>query len=140
MKKEFDLALTQVCNERGLSKEVILEALKPALISAYEKKTGSPQNVDVILDAKTGRVRVFTEREVVEEVVDSRTQVSLREARVVDPKAEIGSMVRIETTPRTFGRFAAQTVKQVILQRIRETERDSSYMEYDGGGTVASLN
>ena len=146
MKSEFDLALTQVCNERGLSKEVILEAIKSALISAYKKKAGAPQNVDVILDAKTGGARVFAEREVVEEVVDSQTQVSLREARVVDPRAEIGSMVGIETTPRTFGRIAAQTAKQVILQRIREAERDSLYIEYAGregelvNGTIRSID
>ena len=146
MKSEFDLALTQVCNDRGLSKEVILEAIKSALISAYKKKTGMAQNVSVLLDAKTGGARVFTEMEVIEEVTDSHTQLSLAEARKIDAEAQIGGIVRTETTPRSFGRIAAQTAKQVILQRIREAERDSLYIEYAGregelvNGTIRSID
>jgi len=146
MKSEFDLALTQVCNERGLSKEVVLEAIEAALVSAYKRDFGPGQNISVKMDPKSGQARVFAHKEVVEEVVDDEQQMSLEEARKLNPEVQIGDSLAIELTPRDFGRIAAQTAKQVILQRIREAERDTLYVEYSGregeiiNGTVQNVD
>jgi N utilization substance protein A len=130
MKSEFAIALSQICADRKLPENVILEAIEAALVSAYKRDFGSTQNISVTLDPRTGRARVFTEKEIVEQVEDPRTQVSLAEARRLDAMAELGGTMRIETTPQNFGRIAAQTAKQVVLQRIREAERDQLFGEF----------
>jgi N utilization substance protein A len=143
--KEFISAINQVCHERQLSRDVVLEAIEAALISAYKRNFGAAQTITARIDPETGAARIFVEKEVVVEVIDNKSEITLEEARTHNPEATIGDVVHIETTPADFGRIAAQTAKQVILQRIREAERDSlynSYAEREGeiiNGTVQSI-
>ena len=125
MKNEFVLAFNEVIEERQLPREVILQALKSAMVSAYRRSVNASnaQQVEAKVDQETGEVIVHAEKEVVESVQDDRTEVTLEDARKVDPEAEIGSMVMVESTPDDFGRVAAQTARQVIQQRIRDAER-----------------
>lgn len=146
MNKEFISAINQVCHERQLPKEVVLEAVEAALISAYKRNFGAAQMITAKIDPETGLACVFVEKEVVVEVIDDRAQITLEEACKENPEANIGDIIHIEATPADFGRIAAQTAKQVILQRIREAERDtlySSYAEREGeiiNGTVQSID
>lgn len=146
MKTDFIRAINQVCAERGLTVEVVLEALEQALVSAYKRDIGPYQHLDAKIDPSTGEVKMFTGREVVETVEDPDSQVTPGEARQIRPGAELGEIIYLETTPPDFGRIAAQTAKQVILQRIREAERDAlydSFVEREGeivGGTVHSVD
>jgi N utilization substance protein A len=143
--KEFISAINQVCHERQLSKDVVLEAIEAALISAYKRNFGAAQTITAKIDPETGIAMIFVEKEVVGEVIDNKSELTLEEARRYNHEATIGDVVHIETTPADFGRIAAQTAKQVILQRIREAERDSlynSYAEREGeiiNGTVQSI-
>jgi transcription termination/antitermination protein NusA len=127
MKNEFTLAFNEVLEDKQLPKEVILEALEAAMVSAYRRavNASNAQLVEAKVNPETGKVAIFAEKEVVETVQDERTEVSLEDALKVDPDASIGSMVVIESTPQDFGRVAAQTARQVIQQRIREAERDA---------------
>lgn len=127
MKNEFTLAFNEVLEEKQLPREVILEALEAAMVSAYRRavNASNAQHVEAKIEPETGRVTIYAEKEVVEKVEDERTEVSLEEARKFDPKAEVGSVIIVESTPRDFGRVAAQTARQVIQQRIREAERDA---------------
>jgi N utilization substance protein A len=139
MKSEFEIAITQLCSDRNLAPEVILEAIEAALISAYKRNYGANQNVDVALDPHTGQARVFIKKQVVERVEDDGTDITLEAARAIRPDARVGEFVDIELKPRNFGRIAAQTAKQVIMQRIREAERDSVYLEYaDRAGEIVN--
>jgi N utilization substance protein A len=146
MKNDFIIAINQVCSERQLSKEVVLEAVEAALISAYKRNFGSAQTIVARIDSETGEAQVYAEKEVVEEVHDQKSEILLAEAQEIDPDAEVGRAILIESTPRDFGRIAAQTAKQVILQRIREAEREAlytSYAEREGeliNGTVQSID
>ncbi|GAI83701.1 unnamed protein product, partial [marine sediment metagenome] len=119
-----ELAFNEVVEQKRLPKDVILEALNAAMVSAYRrsKNASNAQHIEAEIDTETGRVSIFAEKEVVEVVEDERTEVSLEDARKVDADSEIGGMVVVETTPRNFGRVAAQTARQVIQQRIREAE------------------
>jgi N utilization substance protein A len=138
MKSDFMLAINQLCAERKLSREVVVEAVEAALISAYKRNFGSATNIEARVEPNTGDVRVYAVKEVVETVQDPKTQVSLEEARREEPEAQLGQAVMIESTPRDFGRIAAQTAKQVILQRIREAERDALYTTLaDKAGEIA---
>jgi N utilization substance protein A len=132
MKSEFLLAFNQICSERNLPKEVVLEALNTALVSAYRRdvNASSAQNITAVIDGQTGLAHVYAEKEVADQVTDWRTEVLLDEARKVVSDANIGDMIMVESTPEGFGRIAAQTAKQVILQRIREAERDAQYNMY----------
>ncbi|MFQ6057896.1 MAG: transcription termination factor NusA [Anaerolineae bacterium] len=131
MKSDLAVAIKQLVSARELPRDIIVDAIEAALIAAYKKTPqGSGQNVSVKLDAASGKARVFAEKEVVEEVKDPRTQISLAEAVKINELAKIGDRIQIEVTPRDFGRIAAQTAKQVILQRIREAERDHLYKTY----------
>ncbi|NTV38198.1 MAG: transcription termination/antitermination protein NusA, partial [Anaerolineales bacterium] len=125
MKNEFALAFNEVLEEKQLPKEIILAAIESAMISAYRRavNASNAQEVKATLDAETGKVIIYAEKEVVEDVQDERTEVLLDEARKVNPEAILGDMVIVETTPKDFGRVAAQTARQVIQQRIREAER-----------------
>jgi N utilization substance protein A len=144
--KEFISAINQVCHERQLSRDVVLEAIEAALISAYKRNFGAAQTITAKIDPDTGIARVFVEKEVVVDVIDSKSQITVEHARKYNPEAGAGDVVHIESTPADFGRIAAQTAKQVILQRIREAERDSlynSYAEREGeiiNGTVQSID
>jgi N utilization substance protein A len=131
-KNEFALAFNEVLEEKQLAKDVVISAIESAMVSAYRRavSASTAQHVEAKLDPDTGIVTVYAEKEVVEDkVVDDRTEVLLEEARKVNPEAQLGDMVVVETTPADFGRVAAQTARQVIQQRIREAER-SNQMEY----------
>ncbi len=130
MNAEFIGALEQIEEEKGISKEVLLEAIEAALISAYRRNFGSAQNVTVQIGRDTGDIKVYARKMVVEEVTDPRLEISLEEARVIDPSYDVGDVVEHEVTPKEFGRIAAQTAKQVVVQRIREAERGIIYEEY----------
>jgi transcription termination/antitermination protein NusA len=132
MKNEFVLAFNEVLEEKGLPKDVVVDALQAALASAYRRhvNASNAQRVDAIIDPETGKVTIYAEKEVVDTVADERTEVSLREAQKIDHAAELGNMVVVESTPRNFGRVAAQTARQVIQQRIREAERDSQFNHF----------
>ena len=129
MKKEFASAFNEVLDDKQLPREVVLEALEAAMVSAYRKtvNASSAQHVRAEFDLDSGEVKIFAEKEVAEDVQDERTEVSLEEAVLVDSEAEIGSIVIVESTPKDFGRVAAQTARQVIQQRIREAERQAQY-------------
>jgi len=138
MRSDFMLAINQLCHERKLSPDVVLEAVEASLISAYKRNFGAAANIQVRIEPDTGDVRVFAAKEVVEAVTDPKTQVSLREAHEQEPGATLGETLMIESTPGDFGRIAAQTAKQVILQRIREAERDALYSTFaDSAGEIA---
>jgi len=133
MKNEFTLAFNEVLEEKQLPKEVILQALESAMVSAYRRavNASNAQLVEARIDPDTGQVIIFAEKEVVEESQDVRTEVNLEEAQKINPEAELGSMVLVESTPKDFGRVAAQTARQVIQQRIRDAERQSQLGFYE---------
>ena len=132
MKNEFMLAFNEVLEEKGLPKNVVLEALEAAMVSAYRRAVNASQAqlVEAKINPETGEVTVFAEKEIVDSVQDERTEVALDQAKQVDPAAELGGMLIVESTPNNFGRVAAQTARQVIQQRIREAERDSQMKYY----------
>lgn len=132
MKSELILALNEIIERFGLTQETVLEAVEAAMVSAYRRSANasSAQMVEANIDLETGGVRVFVEKEVVDGVENPQTEVALERARLASPEAEVGEMVMVEATPRNFGRVAAQTAKQVILQRLREAERDAQYDEF----------
>jgi N utilization substance protein A len=131
MNVELMKALEQIEEEKGVSKEVIIEAIEAALLSAYKKNYGaSAQNMRIELDRQTGEIRAYQIRTVVETVDDEHTQISLAEVQQWDPTAKVGDVVEVEVTPKDFGRIAAQTAKQVVVQRLREAERDLVYKEF----------
>ena len=149
MKSDFTLAFNEIVETRALPREKVLEALKTALVSAYRRDANviDSQHVEADLDID-GQPRVVVEKEVVDDVMNPQTEVALDEAREIDPNAQEGDMlmVPVKTLSKTFGRIAAQTAKQVILQHIREAERESLYSEYierEGDlitGTVQSIS
>lgn len=123
-------ALDELERTRGISRQVLVEAIEAAIVSAYRRNYANAQNVRVALDEDSGQIRVFTRRAVVEEVADPKTEISLKEAKAIDRSYQVGDVYETEVTPRDFGRIAAQTAKQVVIQRIREAERDMVYEEY----------
>jgi len=142
-KNEFALAFNEVLEEKQLSKEIILGAIESAMVSAYRRavNASTAQHVEAKIDPDTGKVMVFAEKEVVEDVQEPKTEVLLDEARKVNPEAQLGDMVVVETTPADFGRVAAQTARQVIQQRIREAERSNQmqYFERQVGEIVSGI-
>lgn len=127
MKNEFVLAFNEVLEEKQLPREVILEALEAAMVSAYRRavNASNAQHIEASVDLDSGKVTIYAEKEVVDTVQDPRTEVSIKDARKVNPEINLGEMIVVETTPRNFGRVAAQTARQVIQQRIREAEREA---------------
>lgn len=130
MNLELLTALEDIEKEKGIPKKLLLEAIEAALISAYKKNFGSSQNVKVQIDETTGEVGVYSQKEVVEEAEDDNLQISLEEARKINPDSDPGDIIETEVTPANFGRIAAQTAKQVVIQRIREAEREIVYEEF----------
>ena len=131
MKSDFLLAITQLSAEKNLPKEVVLAAVEAALVSAYRKDNFAPsQNISVKINPATGRVEVWAEKTVVEQPLDSRQEISLDEARRVKPDAQIDETIAVEATPPNAGRIAAQTAKQVIMQRLHEAEHSAIFEEY----------
>ncbi|WP_035052991.1 transcription termination factor NusA [Carnobacterium pleistocenium] len=130
MSKEMLNALDALEQEKGISKEFVVEALEIALISAYKKNYDQAQNVEVEFDLKKGNIHVYSVKEVADVVYDSRLEVSIAEALELNKAYELGDKIRFEVTPKDFGRIAAQTAKQVIMQRVREAERNIIYNEF----------
>jgi len=131
MKSDFVTAISQLCSEKGVSREAVMHAIEAALVSAY-KRNFSPtsQNVIAQIDPVTGAVKIFVEKLVVEQEDASPDKISLAAARKINPDVEMGLTVPVESTPPNFGRVAAQTAKQVILQRLRDEERRMVFDEY----------
>ncbi len=129
MKNDFMVAINQVCHERQLPVEIVLEAVEVALVSAYKRNYGG-NSISAKIDQETGELSIFAEKEIVEDMLDPQNEISLEEARQIDPDVDFGDVVQVESTPADFGRIAAQTTKQVVLQRIREAERDVLYRAY----------
>jgi N utilization substance protein A len=127
MKIDFVEALTEIEKEKGISKEVLIEAIEAALISSYKRNFNTAQNVRVDIDRQTGVIKVYARKTVVEEVLDPRMEISIDAAHSINAHFQFNDIVEIEVTPRDFGRIAAQTAKQVVTQRIREAERGLIY-------------
>lgn len=133
MNKDFIRAIDDLEKEKGISKEIVIEAIETALISGYKKNYGKNGNVKVQIDTETGEYKVYTEMVIVEEVEDDGFQMDLESAKEINNKYEIGDVVRNTIQPKEdFGRIAAQTSRQVILQKIREAERENIYEEFHG--------
>ncbi|WP_407891049.1 transcription termination factor NusA [Lacticaseibacillus sp. N501-2] len=130
MSKEMIEALDALEQEKGVKKAIVIDALEQALASAYKRNYNQAQNVEVTFDQDRGDIHVYAVKEVTEEVFDSRLEVSLKDALQINRAYEIGDEIRFEVTPKDFGRIAAQTAKQVIMQRVREAERSIVYDEY----------
>jgi N utilization substance protein A len=132
MKSEFLTAITQLSAEKNLPRDVVLEAVEAALASAYKKDNLASANLAVRIDPENGAIHVYMQKTVVEEVVDSKVEMTLEEAHPFRPDAQSGDIIDIEVTPHNAGRIAAQTAKQVVLQRLREAEREVVFEEYSG--------
>lgn len=130
MNHEFLDALEQVEREKGISKEILLDAIETALASAYKRDQKVAQSIEVRIDQDTGAFRVYTHKTVVEEVEDDKNEINLEDAQKINPLYELGDLVEFEIFPKEFGRIAAQTAKQVVVQRIREAERSIIYDEF----------
>jgi N utilization substance protein A len=150
MVNELQTAFNEIAELRALPSDVVLEALQSALVSAYRRDSNAStaQRIEARIDPATGRARIFVEKEVTDEVISPNTEVTLEKARFYEPEAQLGDtvMVQVEHTTKKFGRIAAQTAKQVILQKIREAERNAlfdEFVEREGDltfGTVQSMN
>ncbi|KOY82715.1 transcription termination/antitermination protein NusA [Lysinibacillus macroides] len=123
-------ALNALEEQKGISRDVLIEAIEAALVTAYKRNFNQAQNVRVDLNLDKGSIRVFSRKDVVEEVEDERLQISLEDAKVINPAYQLEDIVEQEVTPRNFGRIAAQTAKQVVTQRVREAERGLIYEQY----------
>ncbi len=130
MNEEFLAALLAIEKEKGIKKEILFDAIEAALVSAYKRNFNTAANVRVHLTRETGEIKVYTRLNVVEEVTQQQLEISLAEARELNNSYQIGDVVEKEVTPKNFGRIAAQTAKQVVIQRIREAEREIVFDEY----------
>jgi N utilization substance protein A len=132
MKSEFSLAFNQICAEYSLPREVVLDAVRAALVTAYRRdwKVGATQNVTADISLETGLARIYLEKVAVEAVEDPTTQITLKDACGLKPGAQIDELMMVDVTPHNFGRIAAQTAKQVITQRLREAERESQFNRF----------
>ncbi|MDR0405286.1 MAG: transcription termination factor NusA [Clostridiales bacterium] len=130
MSEDFLMLLDEFEKEKGISRNVLIEALETALVSAYKKNYGARHNVRVEINRLNGGMNVYIQKTVVAEVEDPLTQISLAEAKAINPIYEEEDIVEEETVPQTFGRIAAQTARQVVTQRIREAERGIIYNEF----------
>mgnify|MGYP000006770101 FL=1 len=130
MNQEFIDALSEIEKEKGISKEIVFEALESALVSSYRKNYGTSENVIVNMDRETGEIKLFASKDIVEKVEDPQLEISLDEAKKINPNYEIGDVYNQEIHPKNFGRIAAQTAKQVVIQRIKDAERDIVFDEY----------
>jgi N utilization substance protein A len=134
MNEEFIGALREIVREKGVSEDLLFTAIEDALVSAYKKnyyKTANgAHNVKVTIDRENGEIHVYSQKKIVEEVFNETIEISLDEAREIDPRYEVNDIVDIEVTPREFGRVAAQSAKQVVIQRIKEAERNVIYNDF----------
>ncbi len=129
-KKELIAALNILEKEKGIDKEIIFEAIETSLITACKKNYGTSQNIKVNINRETGDIRVYASKEVVEDVYDGFIEIGLEEAREIDPKYELGDFVDFEISTKNLDRISAQTAKQVVVQKLREAEREKLYNEY----------
>ncbi len=130
MNEEFLAAIAAIEKEKGVNSDVLFEAIEAALVSAYKRNFNSAANVRVVLDRESGGIKVFARLAVVEENPKAQLEISLNEAREIDGGYQVDDVVEKEVTPKNFGRIAAQTAKQVVIQRIREAERELVFDEY----------
>ena len=137
--KELILALEELEKEKGIKKEYLLESIETALVTAYKRNFDSLENVRVEMDSKTGATHVYSIKEVMKNANDDATEISLKEAQKINPDLNEGDSIEIEIVPRNFGRIAAQTAKQVIIQKLREAEREIVFTEFnDRKGEIVS--
>ena len=129
--KELVIAMEELEKERGIKKEYLLESLESALVTAYKKNFDSADNVKVEINHETGEIHIYSTKTVVEAVKDPCFEISQDDARKISKKLEIGDSVDVEIVPKNFGRIAAQTAKQVVVQKIREVERELIYNEFN---------
>ena len=132
MNRELIAVIEQIGREKGIDKEILFEALESALLSASKKTLGAPDNVRMHLDRQTGVLRAYGRKRVVTDVGDPKLEISLADAKALNPAAELDDELEQELPPQEFGRIAAQTAKQVILQRVRDAERERIYAEFTG--------
>lgn len=130
MNEDFMLALDELEKEKNIDKEIILDALEKALVKSYQKNYDNAENVDVVIDKETGSIEVFALKDVVENVDNRVNEISLKDAKEIDKNLEIGDVARIKIAPKNFGRVAAQTARNIVIQKIRDAQRDSVYGEY----------
>lgn len=130
MNEDFMLALDELEKEKNIDKEIILDALEKALVKSYQKNYDNAENVDVVIDKETGNIEVFALKDVVENVDNRVNEISLKDAKEIDENLEIGDVARIKIAPKNFGRVAAQTARNIVIQKIRDAQRDSVYGEY----------
>jgi len=135
MNIEFLEALEQIEKDKGINKEILIEAIEAALVSAYKKNYGTTQNVKINIDRETGEVKVYSQKTVKEDAINPLLEISLVEAKKINPLVKVGDVISIEVKPKNFGRIAAQTAKQVVMQRIKEAERNIIYEEFAGRET-----
>ncbi len=137
--KELILALEDLEKENGLNKDYVLDSIETALVTAYKRNFDSLENVKVVMDRKTGATHVYSVKQIVEKVENPETEISLEDAQKINPDLTLEDTVDIEIVPRNFGRIAAQTAKQVIIQKLREAEREIVYNEFnDRKGEIVS--
>ena len=137
--KELIIAIEQLEEEKGIEKEYLIEAIETALVTAYKRNFDSADNVKVVMDHETGAAHIYAVKEVVEVAENDKLEISLEDAKNISKKLEIGDTVDIELVPKNFGRIAAQTAKQVIIQKLREAERNIIYSEFnDRKGEIVS--
>lgn len=130
MNKDFMLALDELCKDKNVEKDVILDALEKALVKSYQKNYDNQENVDVVIDHETGEIGVFALKDVVEQVEDPINQISLKDAKDVDSSLAVGDTARIKLVPKNFGRVAAQTARNIVIQKIRDAQRESLFGDY----------
>ncbi len=134
MNQEFIEALKEIVKEKGISEDLLFTTIEDALVAAYKKNYanlgGNNQNVKVTMNRENGEIHVYSQKKVVDEVYDEVNEISLEEAKEIDPNYNIEDIVGIEVTPKKFGRVAAQAAKQVVVQRIKEEERRIIYSEF----------
>jgi N utilization substance protein A len=132
MNRELLMVIEQIGREKGIDPEVLFEALESALLSASRRTLGAAENMRMEIDRKTGALKAYGRKKIVEEVTDPKLEIGLTEAQALNPEAELGDELEQELPHQEFGRIAAQTAKQVILQRVRDAERDRIYKEFEG--------
>lgn len=130
MNKEFIIALEELEKTKNVDKRIILEALEKALVKSYQKNYDNNENVDVSIDDETGEIEVYSLKNVVEEVNEPIAEISKTKAKEIDPKLDLGDICRVKIAPKNFGRVAAQTARNIVIQKIRDAQRDSVYSEY----------
>ena len=130
MNKEFIKALDEIEREKGIDKDVILDALKKALVKSYEENYDSNSNVEITINELTGDINIFSIKEVVENVEDENTEVTVNEANKINKKVQIGDVVRIPVKAKNFGRVAAQKARSIVIQKLKDAERETTYEEF----------